>query len=223
MGTIAQLFGKSPFSKFHEHMLVAKSCAEKVIPLMEAYIKGDKEQYEKISKEIYELETKADDVKNTLRDNLPSSIMLPVSRHDLLVALDYQDSIADRAQDIGVILMLKDITIPEDMHDKLRAFVDSSVKVCYLAAEISADLCDTVSSFGLASRNENVLKLVSELGNLESENDHLGHLLMKDVFAREDEFSPTEIFLWFRLIKLIGDLADFAQKTANRMRSLVAK
>ncbi len=223
MGTIAKLFGKSPFIAFHEHMLIAKSCAEKVIPLMEAYINGETDKYKTIASEIYELETNADDVKNELRDNLPSSILLPVSRHDLLVALDYQDSIADRAQDIGVILTLKEIPVPENMKDILRDFVESAVKVCYLASEISAILCESVSRFGVSANSEDLLEMVNELSKLESENDHLGHQMMRDIFEKEDELSGVEIFLWFRLIKLIGDLADFAQKTANRMRSLIAK
>jgi len=223
MGTIGKIFGKSPFKAFCEHMEVAKSCAEMVIPLIEAYIEEDKEKYTQIAQEIYELETEADKIKNELRDNLPRSLLLPVNRNDLLVVLDYQDSIADRAQDVGVILTLKKIPVPEIMRDDLRAFVDSAVKVCIMAAEISNTLNDIVSKFGIRSEADNILQLVGEVGKLESENDHLGHKVIRALFEKEDELTAVEIVLWFRLIRLIGELADFAQKAANRMRSFLAK
>ena len=84
MSTIQKLFGKSPFNAFYEHMCISKSCAEKVIPLVEAFIAGDKNKYIDISREIVDLETKADYIKNELRDNLPRSLFMPVNRHDLL-------------------------------------------------------------------------------------------------------------------------------------------
>lgn len=223
METISRLFGKSPFGALHKHMLIAKACAEKVIPLIEAFIQGEKEKYTKIAEEISVLEAKADSIKNDIRDNLPSSMLMPVNRRDLLVVLEMQDSIADKAQDIGVILTLKDLKVPADFHDDLRMFVDTSVKVCYLTAEVSENVKELVSRFGISSDAENVRILVGELGRLESENDRIGHKITRMLFEKEDEFSPVEIFLWFKLIQLIGDIADNAQSTANRMRSMIAK
>jgi len=223
MVTIGKLFGKSPFNAFHEHMVIAEESAEQVIHLIEAFIQGDKKKYIEISQKISKLETEADSVKNAIRDNLPRSMLMPVNRHDLLVTLDYQDSIADRAQDIGVLLTLKEITVPENIRDDLRHYVDSAVKVCVLAAEISENLNELVSRFGISSSAENIREMVGKLSVLESENDRKGHDLIRIILENEAELTPVEIFLWFRLIMLIGDLADFAQKTANRMRSLIAR
>jgi len=223
MSTLGRLFGKSPFGPLQEHMVVVKKCVDQVIPFFEAEIKGDKKKAEEITQKIFDLEQKADTIKNTLRDNLPRSLFMPVDRHSLLVILDFQDSIADTAQDISIIFTLRPITIPSQIVDGLRKFIDSSVKACYLAAEISERYDELLDSSFTGAEAERVLGMVNELNTLERENDEAGLNLTRNIFSLEDVLSPVEIFLWSKINSLIGDLADYSLKMANRMRLILAK
>ena len=223
MTTLGRLFGRSPFGPLQEHMKIVKECVDQVIPFIEAEIKGDKGKSKEIADKIFGLEQKADAIKNTLRDHLPRSLFMPVDRHSLLVILDFQDSIADTAQDISVIFSLRPITIPGQIVDDLRKFVDSSVKACHMAAEISERYDNLLDSSFSGAEAERVLRMVNELNTLERENDEAGLSLTRNIFKLEEELSPVEIFLWSKINSLIGDLADYSQKMANRMRLLLAK
>ncbi|MCP4727492.1 MAG: TIGR00153 family protein [bacterium] len=223
MVTLGKLFGRSPFGPLMEHMKIVKTCVEKIIPFFEAAEKKDKEGLEKIAKEVFDLEGQADDIKNSLRDHLPKSLFMPVDRANLLEILDLQDSIADVTQDITIAFSLKDLYIPETIVDDLRAFVDSSVKVCFLTTEIVEKLDELLDVSFTGPEADKVLGFVSEVNNLERENDEAGINLSRKLFRMEEELSCLEIFLWLKVIDLIGDLADYAQKMANRIRLMVAK
>ena len=67
------------------------------------------------------------------------------------------------------------------------------------------------------------LLVVKKINKLESQNDAEGLVIIRKIYTMEGVLSPTEIFLWSKIIGLIGSLADFAQKKANRMRLMIAK
>ena len=223
MATLERLFGRSPFGALQEHMHIVKECVNLIIPFFEAEISGDKEKAKSIAHQIFELEDKADDVKNTLRDNLPRSLFMPVNRHDLLEMLHIQDQIADTAQDISTILTLRHLTIPDHIVADLREYVDSSIKVCYMAVEISERFDKLLDSSFLGTEAQRVLGMITELNKLERENDQAGLNLARKIVGIEKNLTPVEVFLWFKLSDLIGDLADYAQKMANLMRLTIAK
>jgi len=223
MVTLGKLFGRSPFGPLMEHMQIVKSCVEKIIPFFEAAEKKDKKLQEKIAKEVFDLEGKADDIKNSLRDHLPKSLFMPVDRANLLEVLDLQDSIADVTQDITIAFSLKDLYIPETIVSEFRAFIDSSVKVCFLTTEIVEKLDALLDVSFTGPEADKVLGFVTEVNNLERENDEAGINLSRKLFKMEEELTCLEIFLWLKVIDLIGDLADYAQKMANRIRLMVAK
>ena len=223
MATLEKLFGRSPFGALQEHMYIVKECVNLIIPFFEAEISGDKEKAKTIAQQIFDLEDKADDVKNTLRDNLPRSLFMPISRHDLLEMLHIQDQIADTAQDISTILTLRHLTIPDNIAADLREYVDSSIKVCYMAVEISERFDKLLDSSFLGTEAQRVLGMITELNKLERENDQAGLNLAHKIVAIEKVLPPVEAFLWFKLSDLIGNLADYAQKMANLMRLTIAK
>lgn len=223
MATIERIFGKSPFGPLQEHMVVVKECVDHIIPFFEAVIKNDKSSIKAIADKIFDLEEKADEIKNNLRDHLPRSLFMPVDRHNILEILDDQDSIADTAQDISTLFTLRPFAIPEKVKNGLRVFVDSSVKVCYMGAEISECIDKLLDTSFLGTEAERVLGMIKELNKLERKNDEAGLRLARQIFSIEKDIPPVEIFLWFQLNGLIGNIADYSQKVANRMRLIIAK
>lgn len=223
MATIERIFGKSPFGPLQEHMVVVKECVDHIIPFFEAVIKNDTSSIKAIADKIFDLEEKADEIKNNLRDHLPRSLFMPVDRHNILEILDDQDSIADTAQDISTLFSLRPFAIPEKVKNGLRVFVDSSVKVCYMGAEISECIDKLLDTSFLGTEAERVLGMIKELNKLERKNDEAGLRLARQIFSIEKDIPPVEIFLWFQLNGLIGNIADYSQKVANRMRLIIAK
>ena len=106
MLTIAKFFGKSPFSPLQSHMRKVANCIKKLTQIFECLDKKDHEQVEELVKNLSKLEHEADLTKNDIRNHLPKSLFLPIDRTLLLEILSIQDSIADKAEEIGNFLVL---------------------------------------------------------------------------------------------------------------------
>ena len=109
MLTIARLFGKSPFAPLQTHMKRVANCIEKLTDIFDILPKKDLERIEKLARDLSELEHEADLTKNDIRNHLPKNIFLPIDRSHFLDILSIQDQIADKAEELGILLSFKTI------------------------------------------------------------------------------------------------------------------
>ena len=220
---IMQLFAHSPFTPMQEHLRVVLSCANEVPGLMKVFFVKDKAGLEAIRKRIFELENEADRIKNELRSHFPKSIFMAVDRRDLLDILDMQDSIADVAQDIAGMLVVRELECPEAIQASLMVLIERSVEACNRLGEIMEEF-DTLVEHGFRGpESEKVLLMIDDLNKIETDTDEKGMQFTKQLFAHEQEFNPVSVILWLRIGRLIGDLANFAERTGNRHRLLIAR
>lgn len=216
------LFRKSPFPALQEHMRAVLECAREVVPLFEATTAGDEQKLQQVHDRINATEAKADSIKNSIRQAMPKSLFMPVDRRDLLELLDLQDSIADTAQDIAGLLLQRRMTPPEDLQPGLGVLLRRCVETCEQAGLIIEEF-DELLETGFRGREANrVEAMLAELNAMEDETDVLGASLARSLFLLEDQLNPVDVMMWYRLIEWIGDLADFAEKSGNRVRLLIA-
>ena len=104
--TIARIFGKSPFHPLQSHMKKVSSCMKKLTEIFDNLKDKSPEELERLVKELSKLEHEADLTKNDIRNHLPKSLFLPIDRSQFLDILSIQDSISDKAEDIGHLLTL---------------------------------------------------------------------------------------------------------------------
>ncbi len=220
--SILDLFAKSPFKPLQEHMDVVLRCVRQAGPLFAALCEGDAQALRAAWQEIDRLEGEADRLKNDLRAHLPKRLMLPVDRRDLLEILDLQDSIADRLQDVGGLLVEREMPVPEAMRERLLELVSAVERTCEHAALVIQSL-DELVEIGFRGREaDRVAHEIDEIGSLEGETDRLQAELVRELFRLEDELGPVSVMLWYQMIGWIGNLADGAEKVGNRLRLLIA-
>lgn len=222
-GTFAGLFGRSPFKPLQEHMRTVKKCSAQVTKIFEALCAGDQEKVETIKERIFVLENEADAIKNELRSRLPKSLFMPVDRRDLLEVLDLQDNIADTAQDIAGLLVERKMEVAEGMQQPLLNMVRRCVDACDQASRIIERLDELVETGFRGPESDAVIEMVDQLNKIESDTDQMGLELTRSLFAREDEMKPVSVVFWYDLIRMIGELADYAEKVGNRLRLLLAR
>ncbi|MFQ5491983.1 MAG: hypothetical protein ACE5GE_14800, partial [Phycisphaerae bacterium] len=70
---------------------------------------------------------------------------------------------------------------------------------------------------------EEILELVAATEKAEWYADRTQYELSKALFALEDQISATDIFLWFRAFGIMGETANHAEKSADRVRRMLAK
>lgn len=221
MLTIARLFGKSPFAPLQTHINKVASCIEKLSTLIQALEKSDQSVIESLSKELSELEHEADLTKNDIRNHLPKSIFLPIDRSQFLEILAVQDSIADRAEEVGILLTLHPLEnytqFAKEFNELYAITLDtftSSLKIMHEVEELLE------SSFG-GIEAEKVKTMVEETAYKEHKANLAKHLLMKHLFASDSTLSPASFYLWMKVIEGTMNIAESSERLANRIRMIL--
>jgi len=221
MSLIANLFGHSPIRPMQEHMKAAVECARQILPLFEAMVAGDKASIAALHQDIDRLEHEADRIKNAIRSNLPKRMFLAVERRDMLEILDYQDSIADVAQDIAELADLREMVVPKELAAAFLELVRRVVSACEQAERVINELDELVETGFRGREVARVDEMIEELSRMETHTDELERRLQKLLFGIEDELGISAMF-WYRLIDDVGEMADYAERVGNRLRLLTA-
>jgi predicted phosphate transport protein (TIGR00153 family) len=221
MSIISKLFGKSPFEPLYQHMVKVKECVDLVRPLMDALLQGETKKVKEIAKKIFKAEHYADMVKKDIRSHLPKSIFLPVARGDLLRFLKEQDNIADSAEDLAVLLTLRKTTVPEEMKEDLKDFVNKVLETYEMAMIVSSEikvLAET--SFGGAEAHK-VTELIEQVKVKEWEADKAQMNTAKKLFSIEEKLDPVSVVMWMNILKELGTLANHAENAGDQMRVML--
>ena len=221
MSIISKLFGKSPFEPLHQHMLKVKECVDLVKPLMESFIKGEGDKVKVFAKKIFRAEHEADLVKKEIRNHLPKSIFLPVARDDILSFLKEQDNIADSAEDLAALLILRKMKVPEELKEELKDFVDKVLKTYEVAMNVSSEIKILVeTSFGGVEAHK-VMELIEQVKLNEYEADKAQMIAAKKLFSIEKKLDPVSVMMWLHIFRELGNLANHAENAGDRMRMML--
>jgi uncharacterized protein len=217
--TISRLFGQSPFPLLKEHMAKVKVCLDQVRPMMVAFTDYEGTKEKEFAREIMRIEHEVDTIKNNIRDHLPKSIFLPVDRRDLLALLSAQDEIADVCEDLAVLVTLRVTKVHPGIKDALFDYLDKSLEAAFLAVAIIQELDAMLeTSFG-GKEAQKVIEMIDRVSYIEWEADKKQYKLAQRLFELEGEMQPVDIMMWFEIFKVIGNIANSAEKMAKRLRS----
>ena len=125
---LANLLARNPLPKVGDLMTEVVRTSERVQDLIELLAKGDQAGVERVAKEISVMEGKADDAKNVARSKMPVRLLMPVDRRDVLKLISEIDAIADCAEDVGVLLTIRPLSVSDGTRS-CRATVASWTRV----------------------------------------------------------------------------------------------
>lgn len=221
MLTLFKLFGKSPFAPLQIHMDKVSQCASKLEDIFKALFAGDTARVHALAAEISESEHEADQTKNYIRNHLTKGLFFLMDRSDLLTILAIQDSIADKAEEIGVLLTMRPLSLPPAFQESFFPFLEKNLLAFNEACKIMQELDELLeTSFG-GNEAEKVKQMTERVARLEHEADLLQNELHKKLYT-EGESLPHPIFhLWLKIFEEVGSLADLSDKLADRIRMLL--
>lgn len=220
--TVISMFGKSPFKALQLHMQSVVLVTAELPGLINAINKGDQAKVGSIADTISQLEGKTDELKNAMRSQMPKSFFMPVDRRDLLDLLDLQDDIADNAETVATIASLRAMEVIDGMDKTLTELCALAVESANKASVTIAELHLLVES-GFGGREaDKVTRMIVELSALRAETTAKAHELCRIIFAKEDQLKPVSVFMWYRIIEQISELAHNAERAGDRLRLLMA-
>jgi uncharacterized protein len=221
MLTILKLFGRSPFAPIQSHIESVGRCVHLLFSLFDALENKNLEQLNQIAEEISKFEHEADLIKNDIRNHLPKGLFLPVDRANLLDILSIQDSIADKAEDVAVIVTLKPLEILPIFKQEFELFLAKNIHTFDSAQSIIKELHELVeSSFG-GMEAEKVRSMVDRVAYQEHEVDLIQRRLLKNLFSGENELTYVTFYQWQRVIECIASISNLSENLALRIRMML--
>jgi uncharacterized protein len=220
MGIMENLFSRSPFTPLQSHMEKVAECVGKLDELFDAFLKKDAD-LTKLSEEVSNLEHSADLTKNDIRQNLPRGLFLAINRIDLLQILSLQDSIADAAEDIAILVTLKKLDPDKNLRVELKSFLEKNMSAVTSVHQIILELERLLlTSFGGAEAKK-VRQMVNDVALIEHEADIMQRSILKKFYNMEDKLSYTSFNLWMNLVSEIASLSNLSEKLAYKISSLI--
>ena len=219
----SRIFGNSPVSPLQKHIEKVVLCVEELIPYFDAVIKNDWGKAEKIQNNLAALENDADEIKNLLRMQLPSSLFMPMDRRDVLDVLQLQDKIANKAKDIAGLVLGRKMSLPESICNTYIEFLNRCVDATRQTQNAINELDELVAAGFRGNEVTRVKKMIEELHVIEDETDKIQIKLRAELYKIEKDLPPVDVMFIYKIIEWTGDLADNAQSTGNRLQLMLAK
>ena len=221
VNAMARLFGRSPFVPLQLHLDKVADCVEAVFALLERIREGDVSNVDETAREISKLEHKADLVKNDIRNSLPRGLFLAIDRSQLLEILGLQDSIADKAEDIGILMSLRSAKMLDSLVEPFGEYIKGNKDAFHKARDVMRELDALIESGFGGVEATRVVQMVDAVAESEHNCDIMQRKLMKLVLDHEDELSVGNFFVWQHLLHEIAGISNYSEKLANRIRMLL--
>jgi predicted phosphate transport protein (TIGR00153 family) len=219
---LARLLVKNPLPRVGELMDRVVECAEELPELVDRLIAGDQGGVVAQAKIISQLEGQADAAKNEVRDAMPVRLFLPVDRRDFLKLLSQIDAIADATEDVGVLVTMRPMTVPEEMKTLLRLFVDRTLDCVRSAADLVSTLDELLAAGFGGAPAERARTIIEEIRRREHDADKLQDQLAKMLFQQEERISPVALMMWIKILERVGEMANRAENVSDQFRLFLA-
>lgn len=217
------LFGRSPVKPMQEHIQIAHQCVTKLLDFYDAAVEKDYEAAAEVRQSIIDLENEADNLKRDIRAHLPNSLFMPVPRSDLLELLTMQDRLANAAKDVSGVMLGREMVIPKKIRKNMRKYIISSIETSESALTALREL-DELFETGFGSREVKLVSgLILKLDKAEQKADELEIKVRRQLRTVEQDYPPIDIMFVYKVIELIGDMANYAQRVGSRMQILLAR
>lgn len=222
MRKIGGLLGRSPWGPLYEHMVKASECAERLMGLMDAFCRGDRQEVSEIGQQIIELEHEADQIKSDIRSHLSRSLLSSLDRADALALLQEQDPIADRCEEVARWMMARTTRVPDAVGTSLRDLAGNALDTVRQSGAIVQKLRDMSEMDPLEEDRQLLHDDIDRLHRVDQVAERQVQDLEAAIFRHESEMDPTSLWLLLQIGEAIGRVPHHAVnvvEAALRLRS----
>ncbi|VAW73201.1 Phosphate transport regulator (distant homolog of PhoU) [hydrothermal vent metagenome] len=220
---LANVFGNSPVKPMQKHMAKVFSCVSKLPEFFDAVFNKEWDKVTQLRDKISTLEREADELKKNIRLQLPTGMMLPVSRRDLLEVLTMQDKIANKAKDISGLIFGRKMEFPNVVIEHYTKFVSRCVDATKQAQRTINELDELVETGFRGKEVRLVESMIVELDAIEQDTDSIQVKIRFALFEIEKDLPPIDAMFLYKIIEWTGEVADLAQRVGSRLQLMLAK
>jgi len=217
MNVVSRLLGRSTTTPLQVHMERVQACVGALGEMLSGLLHGSLEDGRGQAGEISELEHRADLVKHDIRESMPRVLFLSVDRQKFLDILGTQDAIADKAEELGVLLTLRPLTMFGPMREDFEAFVARNMEA-FDGVRAVVESLDGLAQLKPGGQDANRIdELVQSVALHEHDAAVIRRGLLRTLFSHEEAFSKADFLLWRQLFDELADIGKLSEKLANRI------
>jgi predicted phosphate transport protein (TIGR00153 family) len=167
------------------------------------------EEVKKAAKDLGRLESKADDRKEAILDQVSLGGVFPIHRADLARLVGSMDNIANLASGAADRISMRSFSLPPEMNEQLIAMA----KVDLEAVRILRDAIGAMSS-----DLREAIKLASKVDKIESQADEIFATLYRTMFDMDIDFKTFHQLK--SIIERLENMADRCSQNAELLRHM---
>ena len=214
-------FITSPFDGLQEHAEKVKECARIFQKSIECILEDRFEDFEQLRKDVDKLESEADAIKRSIREQPLEGSLVAVNRFELFRYLREQDRVLDAIEEsIDWLSFKARAGIPEVLEKDFMLLLEAVMK----PIEILSKMLTEASEYFLKPSEEQRVRIkdiIRTLRQYENESDKVEYAIKDKIFNVLDD--AVAVFHMTRLTENIGSIADYAENAGDMMRAIIAK
>ena len=219
---ISKIFGSSPVAPLQRHMAACLAATEELTPFFKHTVADNWAEVDVSRKRIVDWEKQADTLKHEIRGQIPKNIFMPVPRADLLDLLLVQDLLANKAREISGLVVGRRIEIPRSIQTDFIDYVARNGDAAKKAFECVSELDELYETGFRGAEVSTVEKLIDELDRIEDETDKMQSSIRFGLFEIEKQLPPVNVMFLYRIIELVGEIGDLAERIGHRLELLLS-
>lgn len=230
MNVLAKLLGSnSPFGELLKHLEKVMECVAYAEPILEAALEGEADRVKEMAETIFALEHEADLIKLNIRDTLPRDLLLPVSRADFLSFLREQDSLADKVEDLAMMLTVRKLNLPGDCgkrpcREELLGLAKHAIASANKVAEMTRSITKIKEAGFRGPATDALRDAAKVVGEMEHAADKHQFRLVRTILEKDDGSRPfVDSYATMRVISALSKLANHAESMSDYLRLMVAE
>ena len=160
-------------------------------------------------------ESRADDLRREIEQEMYSKALIPESRGDILGILESVDRVLSLAEQVLFDVQYQMVEVPSDIKDGLSKLAD-----LVGAATTSVDAAVRLLLAGIG-RAQDVSGPAEQIDRVESESDHLERALIRTIF--ESSMETGKKILLRDIVRQLGAMCDACEAVADRLTIVSVK
>ncbi len=219
---ISKLFGSSPVAPLQKHMAACRAATTELSPFFTHTVAGNWTEVDESRNRIVDWEKRADTLKHEIRGQIPKNMFMPVPRADLLDLLLVQDLLANKAREVSGLVVGRRIEIPPPIQAEFLAYVARNGDAADKAFECVNELDELYETGFRGAEVSTVENLIHELDAIENETDVMQSSIRFGLFEIEKDLPPVDVMFLYRVIELVGEIGDLAERIGHRLELLLS-
>ncbi len=214
-------FITSPFDGLQEHAKKLKECAQIFQKSINCTLEDRCEDFEQLRKDIDKLESEADAIKRSIREQSLKGSLVAVNRFELFRYLREQDRVLDAIEEsIDWLSFKARAGIPEVLEKDFMLLLEAVMKPIELLSKMLDEACEYFLNPSEEQRIR-VKDIIRTLRQYENESDKVEYAIKDKIFNALDD--PVAVYHMIRLTENIGSIADHAENAGDMMRAIIAQ